>query len=116
MVNPVKTPMAYIGNEGRNLGVGREQEHDGRAGKEQDPVGEDQPMATDGELPGQERVLGDEADEEGEPREAGVRRQNQDQRRRSLQRIEEGSASGARAVDELADLGDDRRGASCEGD
>ena len=103
-------------DERGDLGVGGEQEGDRGAGEEEDAVGEHEPVAPDGELAGQEGVLGDEADEEGEAGEARVGGQDQDEGRRGLQRVEEDRARRAGAVDELADLGDDRRGPGHEGD
>ena len=91
-------------DERRDLGVGGDQEDDGGPGQQQDAVGEHETVTPHRQLAGQERVLGHEADQEREAGEAGVGGQNQDQRRRRLQQVEEDAARGARAVDELADL------------
>ena len=66
-------------DERRHLGPGRQQQGDGRAGQQQDPVGEDEPVAAHRQLAGKERVLGHEADQEGEPGEARVGGENEDQ-------------------------------------
>ena len=71
-------------DERRHLGAGGEQEDDRGAGEEQDPVGEHESVAPDGELAGEEGVLGYEADQEGEPGEAGVGGQDEDEGRRRL--------------------------------
>ena len=108
MVKPVNTAMAYMGMRAATLASVATSRAIEAAGEQEDAVGEHQPVAPDGELAGQERVLGHEADQEGEAGEAGVGGQDEDQRRGRLQRVEEDLAAGARPVDELADLGQDR--------
>ena len=115
MVKPVNTPMAYIGMRAATLArVARRRAMDA-TGQHEDAVGEHQPVASHGQLARQERVLGHEAHQEREPGEAGVGGQDQDERGRRLQRVEEDVPERCSTVDELADLGDDRRRAGDEG-
>ena len=85
MVKPVNTPMAYIGMRAATLAPVASSRTMDAAGQHEDPVGEHQPVAPDGELAGQEGVLGHEADQEGEAGEAGVGGQDEDQGRGRLQ-------------------------------
>ena len=62
-------------------GPGDEEQGDGHDGEHDDPVGEDQPMASFGQLGRQEPVLGDETGQEGEAVEAGVAAGVEDQQR-----------------------------------
>ena len=68
-------------------------------------------MAPLGELPGHEVVAGMEAGQAREVREAGIGREDQDEHRPGLQAVVEEVAERAAAEDDLADLGDHRRGA-----
>ena len=85
IVKPVNTPMAYIGMRAGHPGPGGDQQGDGCDRQHDDAVGEDQPVAPDGQGAGEEGVLGDEAHEEREAGEAGVGGQDQDERGRRLQ-------------------------------
>ena len=91
--------------------IERDHQGDRRAGQREDPVGEHEPVPARRELPRQEVVARVEVRQPGEVRVRGVRGEDEDQHRRDLQKRERGVPERARAVDRLADVGDDRRSA-----
>ncbi len=68
MVKPVNTPMAYIGMSAATLAPVASKRAIDAPARQQDPVGEHQPVSSYRQLARQERVLGHEAHEERETR------------------------------------------------
>ena len=76
----------------------------GHDAEHEDPVGERQPVAAQGELAGHVAVPGEDRQQAREGVEARVRGQEQQQRRERLEEVEQDAV----AVDRPGDLGDDR--------
>ena len=96
-------------DEDVHLGVGPDEQRLGGDGEDDDPVGEHEPVATAGELAGQEGVLGDEAREVREAVEARVAARPEDEHRGALHEVEAELAEPGRAEDVLRLLGEHRR-------
>ena len=89
IVKPVKTPIAYIGMSDATLApVASSRAMDAPARRRM-PFEKTSRWPADGELAGQERVLGDEADQEGEAGVARVGGEDEDQGGGGLQRVVE---------------------------
>ena len=95
-------PDGIEGNESFDFRPREQQQDDGEAGEEEDPVGEHQPVAPGGQPPWHEVVAGVKGRQPGEVGEACVGRQDEDHRS-PLERIEERLADHTVPVDEVTD-------------
>ncbi len=101
-------------DEALDLGAGDDQQHDRGDRQGDDAVAEHEAVAALGQLAGQEAVGRLERRQPREVGEAGVGGEDEDERRRRLQRVEQHVADHAVAEHEATDLGDDRRRAVLE--
>lgn len=96
-------------DEAREIGAGADDEGDAHDGKDDDAVGERQPVAAPGHPAGQERIPGDKAREVGEAVEARVAPGEKDQHRRDDDEVLEGEPDAVRPERPRRHLREDRR-------
>ena len=92
-VNETNTPNAYSGIELVDVGVEDDEQHGGGDAQHDDAVRERQPVAAERELVRQEPVARQDRAQSREVGVARVRREDQDERRRRLDRVERPACS-----------------------